>query len=86
MQAIERRLSRLPDDPARDQALMEGIQALEAVYDDLQDVLPPSRQLTDIAWMIQELRVSLFAQSLGTRGKVSEKRIRSVLADVAMGG
>ena len=65
---------------------MDSIQALEAEYDDLQDVLTPSRPLTDIAWMIQELRVSLFAQNLGTRGKVSEKRIRSALSDVAMSG
>jgi hypothetical protein len=30
--------------------------------------------------MLQELRVSYFAQSLGTKGKVSEKRIRQALA------
>lgn len=31
-------------------------------------------------WMVEELRVSLFAQQLGTRGKVSVKRIEKVLA------
>jgi ATP-dependent helicase HrpA len=32
--------------------------------------------------MVEELRVSVFAQSLGTRGKVSEKRIRQALAAI----
>ncbi len=31
-------------------------------------------------WMIEEFRVSLFAQQLGTEGPVSEKRIRGALA------
>lgn len=86
LQAIEHRLARLPEDPARDAELMHRLQVLEDEYDRLQDVLLPSRQLTDIAWMFQELRVSLFAQSLGTRGKISEKRIRSALTEVAMSG
>ncbi len=38
--------------------------------------------MLEIAWMLQELRVSLFAQALGTRGKVSEKRITQALAAV----
>ena len=33
--------------------------------------------------MIEELRVSLFAQALGTPGPVSEKRIRAALEDLA---
>lgn len=35
--------------------------------------------LIQAAWMIEELRVSLFAQQLGTVGKVSVKRIQKVL-------
>jgi ATP-dependent helicase HrpA len=33
--------------------------------------------------MLEELRVSHFAQALGTRGQVSSKRIRRVLDDAA---
>jgi ATP-dependent helicase HrpA len=33
--------------------------------------------------MIEELRVSLFAQTLGTSGPVSEKRVRAAIAAVA---
>ena len=36
--------------------------------------------LADFPWWLQELRVSLFAQTLGTRGPVSEKRLRKLLA------
>ena len=38
--------------------------------------------VTDIGWMVEELRVSLFAQSLGTAGPVSEKRVRAAIAAV----
>ena len=34
--------------------------------------------------MIEELRVSLFAQTLGTPGPVSEKRIQAALDQLAM--
>jgi ATP-dependent helicase HrpA len=32
-----------------------------------------------IRWMIEELRVSLFAQTIGTAGPVSERRIRGAI-------
>jgi ATP-dependent helicase HrpA len=45
--------------------------------------LPPARRqdpgVQSVRWMIEELRVSLFAQVLGTSGPVSEKRIRAAL-------
>ena len=34
-------------------------------------------------WMIEELRVSLFAQMLGTSGPISEKRIQAALDRLA---
>jgi ATP-dependent helicase HrpA len=36
-----------------------------------------------VRWMIEELRVSLFAQVLGTPGPVSEKRILAALSRLA---
>ena len=60
---------------------------MEAAYADLLESLPPTRRaaaaVSDIGWMVEELRVSLFAQSLGTAGPVSEKRVRKAIADVA---
>jgi ATP-dependent helicase HrpA len=86
LEAATRRLQRLPENPARDAALMAAIHGLEADWDRLRDALPDDARLLDVAWMIQELRVSLFAQSLGTRGKVSEQRIRRSLNEIEMGG
>jgi ATP-dependent helicase HrpA len=41
---------------------------------------PVPAPLREVPWMLEELRVSHFAQSLGTRGQVSGKRIRQALA------
>ena len=45
--------------------------------------LPPARRSSPdaqaVRWMIEELRVSLFAQTLGTAGSVSEQRIHRAL-------
>jgi ATP-dependent helicase HrpA len=60
------------------------VDAVEAAYADLLESLPPVRraapEVADIAWMVEELRVSLFAQTLGTSGPVSEKRVRAAIA------
>jgi ATP-dependent helicase HrpA len=79
--AAERRLERLPADRVRDTRLMDQVHALETEHDRLNDALGATPELVDIAWMLQELRVSLFAQQLGTKGPVSETRIRRALAD-----
>jgi ATP-dependent helicase HrpA len=36
----------------------------------------PSEQVIEFRWMIEELRVSLFAQQLGTKLPISEKRLQ----------
>jgi ATP-dependent helicase HrpA len=85
LQAIEIRLTKLRGDVERDRRLMERVLPLEDELDRLSDRLPWSPDMVEAAWMIQELRVSLFAQVLGTRRTVSEKRIRQVLAVIAEG-
>ncbi|XAS63067.1 ATP-dependent RNA helicase HrpA [Micrococcaceae bacterium Sec5.8] len=81
--AIEKRLEKLPTIVQRDAQHMAAVQALEDDYDDAVSALLPGRQagseLTQVRWMIEELRVSLFAVELGTAYSVSEKRIRAVL-------
>ena len=51
--------------------------------------LPPARRddaaVTDVRWMIEELRVSLFAQTVGTPAPVSEKRIRRAMSEAFPG-
>ncbi|MBX7445508.1 MULTISPECIES: ATP-dependent RNA helicase HrpA [unclassified Arthrobacter] len=81
--AIEKRLERLPGNVQRDALSMAVVQRLEDDYDDAVSALSPGRragrELTQVRWMIEELRVSLFAVELGTAYSVSEKRIRTVL-------
>jgi len=80
VQAIGRRIEQLPDHVDRDRERMERVQNLEAERDDLSDAMPGSVDLIDVAWMLQELRVSLFAQGVGTKGKISEKRVAEAMA------
>ncbi|MEA2182205.1 MAG: ATP-dependent helicase HrpA, partial [Solirubrobacteraceae bacterium] len=64
------------------------VHELEAEYRRRRDAWPAGEplpvQLLEIPWMLQELRVSTFAQGLGVRGQVSAKRIRRALAEVGL--
>ena len=77
--AIVRRLDRLSRGVAADRDLMLRVHAVQAAYDDLVNALSPGRaaaaDVRDIGRMIEELRVSLWAQQLGTARPVSEQRI-----------
>ncbi|NRA84913.1 MAG: ATP-dependent RNA helicase HrpA [Gammaproteobacteria bacterium] len=84
LKAIERRLEKLPIDPNRDRLAQISIENVAQPYRNLveklgKDALPPT-ELTHIRWMIEELRVSLFAQTLGTKFAISEKRIKQSIA------
>ena len=83
--AITKRIERLPGDRSRDAANMTVIHDLEAEMDRISAAMPGEQRLIHAAWMIQELRVSLFAQAVGTRGKVSEVRARRLLYEIEMG-
>jgi ATP-dependent helicase HrpA len=77
--AISRRLDRLPHAVNADRDLMLRVHAVQDAYDDLVEALSPGRaaadDVRDIARMLEELRVSLWAQQLGTARPVSEQRI-----------
>lgn len=79
LDAMAHRLDRLPENPQRDRDVMVRIQALDRRHDQLVDAMGWTADLEDIVWRIQELRVSQFAQHLGTDGPVSDKRIRDAL-------
>ena len=83
LQGAARRLDRLPDATAVDRDRMRAIHELEQAYRSRLDAWPRGRALPEalreVPWMIEELRVSQFAQGLGTRGPVSAKRIRRAL-------
>jgi ATP-dependent helicase HrpA len=77
--AIRRRLERLPHAIGADRERMQRVQAVQDAYDELVHALSPARgraaDVRDIAWQIEELRVSLWAQQLGTPRPISEQRI-----------
>ena len=77
--AIARRLDRLPHGVAADRERMARVAAVTAAYRELVAALTPMRaagaDVRDIARLIEEFRVSLWAQQLGTARPVSEQRI-----------
>jgi ATP-dependent helicase HrpA len=79
LEAAAIRLDKRRQDPSRDGRLMAAVHQLQRRYDRLFDQRSPAEpgwdQVLDIAWMIEELRVSLFAQTLGTNGPTSAKRV-----------
>ncbi len=83
LRAISRRLDTLASDPGRDAERMAIVHRVSDAYQQAVAELPPARRfgadVRSLRWMIEELRVSLFAQVLGTPAPVSEKRILAAL-------
>ncbi|MBY5984914.1 ATP-dependent RNA helicase HrpA [Halomonas sp. DP5Y7-2] len=86
MEAALVRLEKAPRERSRDQMLMQAVQDFEAKLDARRqadkrgDVEDPA--LVEFRWWIEELRVSLFAQQLGTAMPVSEKRLAKRWAEL----
>ncbi|WP_026551136.1 ATP-dependent RNA helicase HrpA [Arthrobacter sp. H20] len=83
---IETRLAKLSGNVQRDSLGVAVVQRLEDEYDDAVAALAPGGRKTPpalarVRWMLEELRISLFAQELGTAYTVSEKRIRAAIAE-----
>lgn len=77
--AASLRLEALPASAQRDRVGMDALDRVYAAYDRMLSALQEERRgdadVTEILWKIEELRVSLFAQSLGTAIPISEKRV-----------
>ncbi|MDN5569895.1 MAG: ATP-dependent RNA helicase HrpA [Propionibacteriaceae bacterium] len=83
LHAIELRLAGRRSNLAREEQGLDVITDLEDAYGRIVarypvGELPPAA--SDVGWLLEELRVSLFAQSLGTAQPVSAKRVRTALA------
>ncbi|WP_284190524.1 ATP-dependent RNA helicase HrpA [Vibrio zhanjiangensis] len=85
MQAIEKRMEKLPIDPNKDRLHMLKIESVAEDYQELLNKIPQGltvpEKVKQIRWMIEELRVSYFAQQLGTPYPVSDKRIKNAIDD-----
>ncbi len=85
MKAIERRMEKLPIDPNKDRLHMIRIESVTNDYKELLNKIPKGvpvpEPVKEVRWMLEELRVSFFAQQLGTPYPVSDKRVKNVIAD-----
>jgi len=79
------RVQKLQENPGRDRAWQTQVDEATALYTQAGGALPhagntPPR-LVAVRWMLEELRLSLFAQHLGAAGPVSVQRIRKALTE-----
>ncbi|MBI9113606.1 ATP-dependent RNA helicase HrpA [Sanguibacter suaedae] len=88
VRAASYRLEKATTNPNRDAELAWRVHDVEEAWDRARASSAagqpdPARaaELAEVRWLVEELRVSLFAQQLGTDGPVSEKRIRKMLGD-----
>lgn len=86
LQAIDKRMDKLAQDVNRDRAAMLRVEQVQQAYQQLLAKLPKSKPISDevaeIRYMIEELRVSLFAQQLGTKYQVSDKRVLNLITNI----
>nr|WP_239522489.1 ATP-dependent RNA helicase HrpA [Geodermatophilus sabuli] len=79
LRAMAHRLEKLPANAARDELWTAQVAAVAAEYQQLRAQVPatgsPDDPVTRVRWMLEELRVGLFAQVVGTPRPVSEQRV-----------
>ncbi len=86
LRALDRRLERLPDEAHRDRQRTVIVQRLEADLDAVGAARRPelpTQDLAEIGRHIEELRVSLFAQSIGAAISTSEQKIRRAMQSLS---
>ncbi|MGC9460155.1 ATP-dependent RNA helicase HrpA, partial [Vibrio genomosp. F10] len=83
MKAIEKRMEKLPIDPNKDRLHMLKVESATKDYKELLNKIPKGVAIPDnvkeVRWMLEELRVSFFAQQLGTPYPVSDKRVKNAI-------
>ena len=80
---VVHRVGKLAENPGRDRVWLTEVEQATQLYRGAGGTLPltaaTSPSLVPVRWMLEELRLSLFAQQLGTAGTVSLARIRKAL-------
>lgn len=85
LKALEIRIRKARENPIRDAERSETVTRIASrVSAWVQARQPSPDAIEELGWMLEELRVSLFAQEVGTNGPISEKRIEKRLE--ALGG
>jgi len=84
LKGIEHRVTKLTENPGKDRVWMSEVELAARRFKDAGGTLPleahPEPQVARARWMLEELRLSLFAQHLGTAESVSVQRIAKILA------
>jgi len=87
VKAIGRRLDKLTENAGRDAQQMAVVHRVQDAFRLALATLPESvaagDAARDVRWQIEELRVSLFAQTIGTPTPVSERRIMTAIENLA---
>jgi ATP-dependent helicase HrpA len=82
---VERR-RRLDEAPGRDLELMARVAEFQQGWEQRMAALPegrpPDRELERFRWLVEEYRVSLWAQHLGTAVPVSDTRLRKLMVSL----
>jgi len=88
LQAMQRRLEKLPERYQRDQTLLWGVQNVQQDLDAVVAAMTPARRreqadnVQRVRWMIEELRVSLFGSGMKTAYPVSEQRVQRAIDEL----
>ena len=86
LKAIQSRLEKLQGKPEQDRKFRLELTDLYQEYKKRHDLLTEkniqSSDLQFYRWMLEEYRVSLFAQSLGTKQAVSAKRLKKLWSEI----
>jgi ATP-dependent helicase HrpA len=86
VRGIEHRFENLGGDIARDHRRMAEVLPLEQRYASYLRSLgdrPAPSDAVDLGWLLEELRISVFAQPLGVRTKVSPTRVARALSELS---
>jgi ATP-dependent helicase HrpA len=87
LRALTLRLQRQANDPQKDQQKAQSVlplwQSFVARRDDLRAKGRPARELDDFGWLLEELRVQVFAPELKTAVAVSLPRVQQLWASLA---
>jgi ATP-dependent helicase HrpA len=82
LKGVHKRLDRLAGDANKDRTLRLQVQSLWDDYKAFLKKQGDSVELREFRWMLEEFRVSLFAQDLGTAYPVSQKRLEKRFAEI----
>jgi ATP-dependent helicase HrpA len=80
LRAARHRLAKAAENPQRDADLAWQVSDVEDAVAAARRAHPDDPRVDEAAWLVEELRVSLFAQQLGTPVPVSPQRVRKTLA------